>query len=309
MENNYDLIILGAGPAGLTAQLYALRYNLKAITIGGIVGGLMNQSHKICNWPGEAAIAGNELTGKILDQVNGMGGAILTDETDTVTKSAEGWEVKTKGGKSFMGKALVIAVGTDHLKLGLPEEASFVGRGLAYCATCDAMFFRGKVVAVVGGGNSAMTSALYLADICSKVYLIYRGSELKGEGIWQEELLKLKNVVAVKENQVKQLVGANKLNKIILDKDFEGSTELAVDGVFVEIGVKPKSELFVSLGGEVDETGHIKVKPDQSTSLDRVWAAGDVTSGSNGFRQILTACAEGAIASNSVFTWLKKGKN
>jgi thioredoxin reductase (NADPH) len=311
MENrkNYDVIILGAGPAGLTAQLYALRYNLKALTIGGIVGGLMTQSHKICNWPGEPAIGGNELAQKILEQVKGMGGEVLLDEIESITKTDEGWVVNTRNKKSFTTKALVMAIGTNHNKLGLAEEASFVGKGLAYCATCDAMFFKGKVVAVVGGGNSATTSALYLADICSKVYLIYRGDELKGEGIWQKEINEKDNIVRIKNTQVTELLGEPKLNKVILDKPFEGSTELVVDGIFVEIGVKPKSELFVSLGGEIDETGHIKVKADQSTNLPGLWAAGDVTNGSNGFRQILTACAEGAIASNSIFSWLKKNKS
>lgn len=305
---NYDVIILGVGPAGLTAQLYALRYNLKVLTIGGIVGGLMTQAHKICNWPGEPAISGNDLGQKILEQVKGLGGEVLIDETKSLTKTPEGWQVLTRGGKSFISKTLVMAVGTDHLKLGLPEEADFVGKGLAYCATCDAMFFKGKVVAVAGGANSAMTSALYLADICAKVYLIYRSDELKGEGVWQDEIAKKANIIIIKNTQIKQLLGEPKLEKIILDKKFEGSTELAVDGLFVEIGVKPKSELFVSLGGEVDETFHIKVKADQSTSIDGMWAAGDITNGSNHFRQVLTACAEGAIAVNSIFSWLKKSK-
>ncbi len=304
--SNYDVIILGAGPAGLTAQVYALRYNLKALTIGGIVGGSMTQAHKICNWPGETAISGNELGQRILEQIKNMDGEVLLEETTSVAKTADGWEVKTTGGKSFTAKALVVAIGTEHLKLGLAEEASFIGRGLAYCATCDAMFFRGQTVAVVGGGNSAMTSALYLADICTKVYLIFRGQTLKGEGVWQEEIVNRKNIIIIKETQVIKMLGEKKLEKVVLDKPFQGTNELALAGLFVEIGVKPKSDLFVSLGGEVDATGHIKIKGDQSTSLEGVWAAGDITNGSNGFRQVLTACAEGAVATNSIFSWLKK---
>lgn len=307
--NEYDLIILGAGPAGLTAALYALRYNLKVLNIGGIVGGLMTESHKICNWPGEPSISGNDLSQKMLKQVTGMGGEVITDEATAVEKIGEAWQITTRGKKSFTTKAVIMAIGTEHMKLGLPEEDSFLGRGLAYCATCDAMFFKGKVVAVVGGGNSATTAALYLADICTKVYLIYRGEELKGETVWHTEIAKRDNIISLKTTKVKQLLGEKKLEKIILDKEFEGSTELAVDGLFAEIGVRPKSELFISMGGEVDETKHIKVKPDQSTSLEGIWAAGDSTNGSNGFRQIITACAEGSIAANSVFMWLKKGKS
>jgi len=306
--NEYDLIILGAGPAGLTAALYALRYNLKVLNLGGIVGGLMTESHKICNWPGEMSITGHDLSQKMLKQVTETGGEVITDEAIAVEKIGEAWQITTRGKKSFSAKAIIMAIGTEHMKLGLPEEDNFLGRGLAYCATCDAMFFKGKVVAVVGGGNSATTAALYLADICTKVYLIYRGEELKGETVWHTEIAKRDNIVSLKATKVKQLLGEKKLEKIILDKEFEGSTELAVDGLFAEIGVKPKSELFISMGGEVNETKHIKVKADQSTNLEGVWAAGDSTTGSNGFRQIITACAEGSIAANSAFTWLKKSK-
>ncbi len=302
---NYDLIILGAGPAGLTAQVYALRYNLKVLTIGSVVGGLMVEPHKICNWPGKVAISGQELTQNMHEQIKAMNGQVLVDQVETIKQVADGWQVDTKGKKSFLSRTVLLAMGTEHRKLGVPGELDLMGKGVTYCATCDAMFYRGKTTAVVGGGNSAMTAALYLADICSKVYLIYRDVQLKGEQVWINELNERKNVVEVKETTILSVAGTDKLEKIILDKPVEGSTELALDGLFVEIGTKPKTDLFKSVGGEVDEKDRIKVKVDQSTSLPGVWAAGDITNGSNGFRQILTACAEGAVAAENIHKFLQ----
>lgn len=298
------MIILGAGPASLTAQIYALRYDLKVLSIGGVVGGLMTEPSKICNWPGEMAISGHELTEKMVNHVKVMNGEILVDQIEALKSSEGGWQLTTKQGKEFLARAVLLAMGTEHRKLGLESEARLVGRGVAYCATCDAMFFKGRNVAVVGGGNSAMTAALYLADLCPKVYLVYR-SELKGEAVWRDEVLKHQNIIKVADNQISDLLGENKLEKIILEKEFEGSKELLVDGLFVEIGTKPKSELFKALGGEVDDKDHVVVKKDQSTNLTGIWAAGDMTNGSNNLRQILTACAEGAIATESIYKFLR----
>jgi thioredoxin reductase (NADPH) len=303
--NNYDLIILGAGAAGLTAQLYGLRYNMKILTIGGIVGGLLTEAYKICNWPGEISISGQELIKKMQDQIRALDGEILLDQAAAITKIDNGWQVETVSKKSFTAKAILLALGTVHRKLGVEGEEHFTGRGVAYCATCDGMFYKGKTVAVVGGGNSATTAALYLADICPKVYLLYRGEELKGEVAWIKELEQRPNIVKLPNTQVTGLKGETKLEKIILDKPWQGQSELAVDGLFVEIGVIPKVDLFKAAGGEVDEQGHIKVKADQSTNLSGVWAAGDGTNGSNNFRQLVTAASEGAIAADSIFKFVR----
>ena len=296
----YDLIILGTGPAGLTAQVYALRYNMKVLSIGGVMGGLMVEPHKICNWPGKVAISGQELTASMLEQVKAMNGEVVLDMAETLTKTEDGWQVETKGKKKFLAKKILLAMGTEHRKLNVPGEVELMGKGVTYCATCDAMFYRNKITAVAGGGNSAMTAALYLADICEKVYLIYRGDELKGEQVWKDEIANNQKIIKIKDTQVVELKGEAKLEKVVLDKPFEGISELAVSGIFIEVGTKPKTEIFKTAGGEVDEGDRIKVKIDQSTSLPNVWAAGDITDGSNGFRQILTACAEGAVAVESI---------
>lgn len=302
-----DLIILGAGPAGLTAQIYAVRYNLKSFVIGQIPGGLMTESHKIGNFPGESFVSGMELTQKMQGQVKEMGGEIVMDEVIDIQKAAEDYKVITKTGKEFLATRILVALGTKHKTLDLEGEAKLVGRGVAYCATCDAMFYRGKITAVAGSGNSAMTAALHLSEVAEHVYLIYRSEQLKGDPAWLKELEAKKNITLISQTNVVKLIGEQKLEKIILDKEFNGSTELAVSGLFIEVGTMPQTELFAKLGGVLNDQGYIKVDREQKTSLPNVWAAGDVTDASNGFRQIITACAEAAIAVNSVFQNKQKG--
>ena len=304
----YDLLIVGAGPAGLTAAIYGLRYNMDILVVGGVPGGLVSESHEICNWPGDNKITGAELSVKMFKHAQDLGAEIVIDIINSINKTGDNFEIKTASGKNFKAKQVLLTLGTDHRKLGLPEEAGFAGRGVTYCATCDGMFFKGKNVAVVGGGNSAMTAALFLADICPQVYLIYRGTELKGEVTWMQETDAKKNIIKISQTNIIKLSGENKLQKITLDKPYNNSAEIAVEGLFVEVGTLPKTELFKSLGGELDEFGNIKVNIDQSTNIPGVWAAGDGTSGSNHFRQIVTAVSEGAIAADSIFKALKAKK-
>lgn len=305
MTTPYDLIIVGLGPASITAQIYALRYNMKVLAIGSVPGGLMMESHKICNWPGEPGISGVDLTKKMTDQLVGMQAETLIDEVQSITGVKGDFSVQTRSGKTFQAKLLLIATGTKHSHLGLAREDFFYGRGVTYCATCDAMFYRGQTTAVAGGGNSAITAALYLSEICPQVYLIYRGAELKGETAWINELKAKTNVTLISRTNILELSGEQKLEGLVLDQPFQGSKELAVAGLFVEIGSKPRNELFVALGGEVDEFGFVKVAADMSTNLAGVFAAGDLTNQSNYFRQIATAVGEGSIAADSAFKALK----
>lgn len=303
---NFDLLILGSGPAGLTAALYALRYNLTVGIIGGIPGGLMMESHKICNWPGENEVVGYELANKMKEQVKQQGAKFIFDFVEEILPDNEEWIAKTKTGKEFRSKFVIYALGTQHKHLGLSAEEKFIGKGVAYCATCDAMFYKGKVTAVIGGGNSAMTAALYLADICPKVYLINKRADLKGDIVWLNKVKEKENIIYISNNNVVDLIGEEKLEKIILQTEFLGQTEIAVDGLFIEIGLEPNTTLLKSIGGELDEKNHIKVAQDMSTNLKNIFAAGDVTNGSNNFRQVLTAAAEGAIAADSVFKEFSK---
>lgn len=302
---SYDLLIIGLGPASLTAQVYALRYNMKVLAIGSVPGGLMMESHKICNWPGEPGISGADLTKKMTDQLAAMQAETLIDEVRTVSGQLGDFTVTTRSGKSFNSKLLLIATGTKHSHLGLDKEDFYYGRGITYCATCDAMFYKGLVTAVAGGGNSAITAALYLSELCPQVYLICRGTELKGETTWINEIKAKPNVTLITQTNVIALAGDKKLETITLDRDFQGSSDLAVSGLFVEIGSKPRNELFLSLGGQVDSFGFVQVNADMSTNLPGVFAAGDLTNSSNNFRQIATAVGEGSIAADSAFKTLK----
>lgn len=304
---DYDVIIVGAGAAGLTAGIYASRYQLKNVIIGDLVGGLTTEAHKIYNWPGDPGISGFELTKKMADHLKASGGTIITDQVTEITQVADkSLVVKTRSGKTLSSKTVLFTSGTKHRKLNLPNEDHYLGRGLAYCATCDGPFFKGLTVALAGGGNSVISAALYLADLAEKVYVVCRSATLKGEPVWRDELIKRPNVTIIYETNIIGLTGEEKLEKLLLDKPFNNSNELLVNGLFVEIGLLPQTELFKSLGGEVDTFGYIVVKPDMSTSVQNIYAAGDSTNASNNFHQIVTACGEGAVAADSIYRALSR---
>lgn len=299
---DYDLIIIGAGAAGMTAGIYASRYQLKNAIIGDLVGGLTTEAHKIFNWPGDPGISGFELTSKMADHVRQSEGEIISDLVVEIERQAnESFIIKTKSGKNITTKSVLFTSGTKHRKLSLPREEELLGKGVAYCATCDGPFFKGKDVIMVGGGNSVISAALYLADVAAKVYVVCRGAALKGEPVWRDELIKRNNVSVLYDTNISSLVGQDKLEAVILDKPYLDSNELKADGLFVEIGLIPQTELFKKLGGEIDQFGYIKVRPDMSTNLKNVYAAGDSTDASNNFHQIVTACSEGAVAADAIY--------
>lgn len=310
----YDLIIIGAGPAGLTASIYASRYKINHLVIGEIPGGLITEAHSVCNFPGENEIPGFELMQKIQGHAKTLGAEIKEMEKISMIKkttssevAGDVFELETESGKIFLAKNILLATGTKHRKLNLPEEVNFLGRGVAYCATCDAMFFKEKVVAVVGGGNSAMTAALYLAEVAQKVYLLVKGSEVNGEMVWAEQIAKHPKIEIKYQTEVIKLKGEAKLEEVDL-KNKMGETEtLALDGLFVEIGTEPDANLSTLLNLATDK-GYIVVDKEQKTNIEGVWSAGDITTNSAFFRQVITACSEGAIAAFSIFSKLQKNK-
>lgn len=298
---DYDLIILGAGAAGMTASIYASRYTLKNVLIGDILGGTTTEAHKIYNWPGDPGITGHELMAKMTAHVRETGGEIISDTVSAVAQIEGGFNVTTKRGQTLSAKRILFTSGTKHKHLNIPREEELAGRGMAYCATCDGPFYKGRRVAVAGGGNSAISAALYMADIATQVYVVCRGADLKGEPLWREELKKRPNVSIVTGANIIGLEGEQILEKIVLDASFEGSDRIVVDGVFVEIGLVPQTELAKALGAETDELGYIKVRPDMSTNVPGLYAAGDSTDASNNFHQIVTACGEGAVAADAIY--------
>ncbi len=300
-----DLCIIGSGPAGLTAAVYGARYKIDQVLIGNLDGGLMTTSHKICNYPGETEISGIDLALKMEQQVKSLEVDKITANVIDIIKSNDNFKVILSNSKEIEAKNIILATGTVHRHLGLENEERFLGKGISYCATCDAMFYRDKIVAVIGGSDSANTAALYLANVAKKVYQIYRKDKLRGETAWIDQIKKNDKIEVIYNAEIKKIEGAEKLESIIINENGV-EKNLQIDGMFVEIGSQPDRTLIDKLNLETDSGSYIITKPDQSTSVDSVYAAGDITTNSDSFRQIITACSEGSIAAKSVFEKLQK---
>lgn len=303
----YDIAIVGSGPAGLTASIYASRYKLKNIVFGKLLGGTITEAHKVCNYPGLKDISGIDLGMSFYDQAKGCGGEYKAESIVDIKEENDIFVLTSDIGAVYQSKTVILALGTNRNKLNLENEDFYLGKGLSYCATCDSMFYKDKVVAVIGGSNAATMAASMLSDVAKKVYIIYRGTELRGDQVWVEEVKSKDNIEIIYTTILIGLEGENKLERIKLSRAFNNSGYLNLDGVFVEIGSEPNIDLANKLGLELDEKGYIKVSNEQSTNMAGVWAAGDCTDASNGFNQVVTAASEGAIASNSIFSYLKKG--
>lgn len=305
----YDLAIIGSGPAGYSAGIYASRYNLSNIIIGKLQGGTMTQAHVISNYPGYNEISGIELSSKFKEQAQINGSEFLLESVIDIEKKSGIFVIKTDSNKEVSCKTIIVATGTDRSKLKIPREDEYLGKGLSYCATCDSMFFKNKITGVIGGGSASVMSALMLSDIAKKVYVIYRGTELKAEPKLIDELTRRSNVEIIFGTLVISLEGDDKLERVKLSKEYKGSSYIDLDGLFIEIGCEPNNLVAQKLGLETDKKGYIKVDNKQRTNIEGVWASGDCTTNSNYFHQIVCAVSEGAIASNSVYTYLKEKEN
>ena len=288
----YDIIIVGAGPAGLTAALYALRASKSVLVIEkSTFGGQVTFSPKIENYPGFAEMSGNEFADKLLDQVLTMGAEV---EMEAVTGISDFGTHKTvfAGNKAYEAKAVIIAVGVRHRQLGVERENELVGKGISYCAVCDGAFFKGQTVGVVGGGNSALQEAVLLSDICEKVYLFQNLPFFTGEKKLIDILESKSNVEFMTEVTVASLRGEDELEAVVLNtKDGEKTVE--VDGVFVAIGLEPKNSAF-SENAALDEYGYFDSDESCVTKTNGIFVAGDCRKKT--VRQITTATADGATA-------------
>lgn len=305
-KNQFELIIIGSGPAGLTAAIYAARYGLKTAVLGELSGGQAAEAHLIDNYPGVENISGAELTKKMTKHAEKYGATFFLSAAVSVAKEAGSFLIKTATGKSIQGKALLLATGTQRRKLNVKNEEKFYGKGVSYCATCDGFFQKDKTVAVIGGSDGAAGAAAYLSGIAKKVYLIYRKKEMRCEQYWKNALNKAKNVEILVETNILEIIGKEKVEGLQIKKQGGSEQEIGVSGIFIEVGSDPKTKLAQEIGVAIDEDGYIKIKKNGKTSVAGVWAAGDATNGSNKFRQIITAASEGAIAARSVFKYLKK---
>jgi len=306
MENIYDVAIIGAGPAGLSASIYASRYKLKNIVFGKQMGGTIADAHKVCNYPGVGDITGLELGSKMYDQAKKNGADMSYESVVSIEKEGDLYKLETDTKKEIIAKTIILATGTKRNKLAVPGEDEYLGKGVSYCATCDAMFYKDKVVGVVGGSNAATMAATMLASVAKQVYIIYRGTSLRGEPAWIDDVMSKKNVEIILTTVVTEIEGEDRLERVKLSKEFNGSQYLDVDGLFIEIGSEPNADLPIKLGVELDEKHYIVVKDDQSTSMEGIWAAGDATTNSNKLQQVVTAVGEGAVAANSIYCYLKK---
>ena len=305
-SKSYKLIIVGGGPAGMTASIYASRYKIPHLLISPVIGGSAKEAHLIENWPGEKQIKGSDLMNKFWEHAKSYNPDFWQEEVKSMEKTDNGFGVLTNSGKTADAPALIFAGGTKYKRLSIPGEKELLGRGVSYCATCDGGFFKEKKVAVIGGANSAIMATMELAQLASHVYTIFRSDELKGEPVWIDRAKQNKKITLVPGTNVVKILGENKVDKVELDKAFEGNNEIAVEGVFIEIGVTPLVDLVKSVNVELDTNGAIKISENRETNISGIFAAGDATSGSGGFRQIITAASEGAIAARSVFEYLKE---
>jgi thioredoxin reductase (NADPH) len=305
MENIYDLIIIGAGPAGFAASIYASRYKLNHLIFGTTAGGQISEIHSLENYPGFLHISGADLIAHLNDQIENLGMKLTKESVSGITKDGDIFIVETAD-KKYQTRSIILAMGMKYKMINIPGEKEFVGRGVSYCPTCDAFFFRNKTVCVLGGANSAASAALELAELAQKVYLIFRRDKMTAEPIWVERIMSNPKIEIIPETNVIEIKGDKKVEKVVLDKATrDDKTYLDVDGVFVEIGSDPGVALINNIGVAIDEDKYIIVGADMSTSVPGVYAAGDITTGSNKFRQIVTATAEGAIAAASVYKMLK----
>jgi len=304
MADSYDFIIVGGGPAGYSAAVYAARFRLKTLVIARNPGGTIINTHIVENWPGEKSLSGFELMEKLKAHVGHNGVEILMDSVDDISneKGAKGFTLKTEGGKTYRAKAILIATGSAHRRLGVPGEKELAGRGVSYCATCDAAFFRDKVVAVVGGSDSAAKEALLLTEYAKKVFIIYRKEKIRAEPINAERVDKNKKIEIISNTKVTKVNGEMKLESVTLDKAYKGSKEFPLDGLFIEIGYVPQSKLAEAHGVKLNKKGEIITGKHGCTNVDGVFAAGDVTD--MGFKQAITAAAQGASAAMSAYEYI-----
>ncbi|MBT5022662.1 FAD-dependent oxidoreductase [Candidatus Woesearchaeota archaeon] len=298
----YDILILGAGAAGMTCAIYAARYKMNVAIIGKEPGGLASTASDIQNWPGLIG-SGIDIMQKFRAHVEKFEVPIIMDEIQEVVKEGELFKVMCGGG-SYLGKSLLVALGTVRRKLDIPGEKEFEGRGVSHCATCDGFFYKDRTVAVVGGGDAAAMAAQMLSKIASKVYMIIRRDHLTTEPAREDDVENDPNIEIIRKSNLAKVNG----EKMVTSIDLDTGKNIEVDGVFIEIGGIPLTNFAKSLGVDVSKRGRIVVNEKMQTNIAGVYSAGDISTGSAGFDQIVTAASEGAIAARSAFQYLKQNK-
>ncbi|MFO8109279.1 MAG: FAD-dependent oxidoreductase [Thermoplasmata archaeon] len=299
----YDVVIVGAGPAGYTAGIYTGRYNLKTLVIGEMPGGMLSEAFEVCNFPSHDNISGMELMNKMEEQVKGLGVEVKMDSVESI--SGEDLDFTVHGGRGeYRCKKVILATGTERIKLGHERESELTGRGVSYCATCDAAFYGDKKVGVVGGGDSALSSALLLSEYAGEVFIIYRrDSFFRPEPIRIKEIEQKDNIKPLFNAEVLSLLGDERLNGAKI-KEKNEERVLNLDGLFIEIGANPNSTLAQELGASTTDGGYIETDQERHTTVSGLYAAGDVID--SPLKQGITAAGQGAEAAVTVYDDLKK---
>lgn len=289
----YDIIIIGSGPAGLSAAIYAQRACLDTIVIekNGISGGQVLNTWEVDNYPGFPGVTGFELSRQFREHANKLGARVVQDEVVQVELSGNVKKVVCEE-ETYEARCVILASGAHHRTLEVPGEEELRGAGVSYCATCDGAFFRGRTVAVVGGGDAALEDAIFLARMCEKVYIVHRRDKLRGAKRLQERVQALENIEFVWNSETVAIEGNAQVEALRLRQTKTGEERrLDVDGVFIAVGIAPESELYAGQL-ELDEQGYIRADESGQTSVPGVFAAGDVRT--KALRQILTAASDGA---------------
>lgn len=299
----YDLVIIGSGPAGLTAAIYAERAKLHTVVLekNPISGGQVLTTYEVDNYPGEKGIGGYDLGQKFREHADALGATFVEADVTSITDRGSSKVVHSDAGE-FEARAVIIATGATHAHLGVEGEEELSGMGVSYCATCDGAFFRNRVTAVVGGGDVAVEDAIFLARTCSKVYLIHRRDELRAAKTLQEALFRLPNVECIWDSEVKKIHGEEQVEGLTIHNRKTGAeSELAVDGIFIAVGILPNTEEYRDLVA-CDEKGYIIADETGATNVPGIFVAGDGRT--KQLRQIVTAVSDGANAVTSVQNYL-----
>lgn len=294
-EKIYDIGIIGGGTAGMTAAIYGQRAGKQTVIIeGSIFGGQITSSPNVENYPGIASVSGSEFSMNLLDQATKLGAETVMEQVTGIDDEENGIKVIRTTGSDYRCRSVILATGVTHRHLGVPNEERLTGAGVSYCATCDGMFFRGRDVAVVGGGSTALQDAEFLSNYCRKVYLIHRRDEFRGEENIVKRLKEKENVEFILSTTVRDIIGDQAVERLILNNKKTGKEyKLEVSGLFIAVGHVPQNEIFADVV-RLDESGFILASEDCLTSHPGIFAAGDCRT--KEVRQLTTAAADGAVA-------------
>ena len=300
-EKIYDFIILGGGPTAIGCAIYAARFAMDVLIIGKTFGGLIATTHIVENYPGISSVSGTEFVEMFRDHMDSLNIPYISDEIRSIEKFNDHFILRSFFQK-FKAYTICIATGSERRKLGIPGEEKFAGRGVSYCATCDGPFYKDKIVCVIGGSDSAAKEALFLAQNAKKVYIIYRGEEIRAEPINKKRVYENDKIEIINKTNITEIKGNDKVKSVI----FDNGREFEVDGLFIEIGSNPASDIVKDLGVKLNEKNEIITNRKSETNIPGIYAAGDVANAP--FKQAITGVAEGVIVAYAAFDYLKKTK-